>query len=99
LHRVLRWRRGVVDEDDDRLAGVGELAVEPLVSVLVAEDPAAVEMEHHRQDADGSGGADDPDADLPGRPARDDPVVDVGGLKLDGDACLNVAQELAGVFG
>jgi hypothetical protein len=50
LHRVLRVRgRGVVDEHDDRLGGVGELAVEPLVGVLIAEDPAAaVEVEDHR---------------------------------------------------
>ena len=55
-------------------------------------------MEHHRQDAGGFGGTDDPDADLPGQPARDDPVVDIGGLKLDGDARLNVAQDLAVVL-
>jgi hypothetical protein len=31
--RPLRQGRGVVDEHDDRLGGVGELAVEPLVGV------------------------------------------------------------------
>jgi hypothetical protein len=55
-------------------------------------------VEDHRQHPGGSGWADDPDADLAGRAARDDAVVDVSGLKRDGDACLDVAQELAGVF-
>jgi hypothetical protein len=56
-------------------------------------------MEDHRKHAGGSARTDDADADLAGRPARDDPVVDVSRLEPDGDACLNVAQELAGVFG
>jgi len=42
LHWVVRFgRRGVADEDDDRLGLMGELAVEPFVGVLVAQDPAA----------------------------------------------------------
>jgi hypothetical protein len=47
---------------------VGEFAVEPLVGVLVTDDPAAVGMEHHRQDVGGASGTDDPDADLAARP-------------------------------
>ena len=101
LHWVVRFgRRGVVDEDDDRLGMIGELAVEPLVGVLVAQDPAAaVAVEHHRQYAGRGGGSDDPDTDPAGRPAPDDQVFDVSGLQLDTDAGLDLPQRLARVLG
>jgi hypothetical protein len=101
LGRVVRLGcPGVVDEDDDCLGLVGELAAEPLVGVLIAEDPAAAAgVEHHRQHSGGVGRADDPDADFAGRAARDRAVVDLGGRQLDGDACLDLAQYFAGVRG
>src|SRR5262245_31323693 len=82
---LLRWifrlgRVHIVDEDHCGADAVGDLAYEPVVRDLVAEDPAAaVGIEDDRQDFRGSGcgGPDDSNARLPRRADRPDHILDV----------------------
>ena len=74
----------VVGEHHRGLRANGELADEPVVGVVVAEDPAgAVEVEDHRQGPVGALGAQDAYRHLAGGAAGHGGVVDVDGQLLD----------------
>jgi hypothetical protein len=92
-------RRRVLDEQHDRARKRGELAIEALEGVPVAEDPAAaVAVEHQWERTGRAGRPDYPDVHLPGRPARDDAILDVGRRHIDLDARLDVTEQLARVL-
>src|SRR5512132_1321445 len=82
---VLGLRGAAVVGDHHRgLRADGELADEPVVGVVVAEDPAgAVEVDDHRQRPAGALWAQDTHRHLAGRAAGHGGVLDVDGRLLD----------------
>jgi Helix-turn-helix domain len=78
------WGAAVVGEHHRGLCADGELADEPVVGVVVAEDPTgAVEVEEHRQGPAGALWAQDAHRHLAGRAAGQGGVLDVDGRLLD----------------
>lgn len=88
-------RGRVADEDDRGLGLVGDLPHQPVVGVLVAQDPAAaVEVHDGGELVAHAGRADDPDLHLAGGAGLEGAVADVGGQFVDRPG-LGVVERLA----